>query len=272
MSESASPLVFGILNVTPDSFSDGGRWLDAGAAIARARELVRLGADVIDVGGESTRPGAERVAAADEQARVIPVVEALSALGVEVSVDTMRASTARAAIAAGARTINDVSGGLADPDMLGVVADSEVRYIAMHWRGHSTEMDALARYTDVAAQVREELAGRLDALVSAGIRRERIVLDPGFGFAKDAAHNWDLLARLEELRALGQPMLVGVSRKRFLADVLPESASVADRDLPTAIASAMCAASGVWGVRVHDVAGTRVALEMARRLSGGRHS
>lgn len=266
MSERHAPLVFGILNVTPDSFSDGGRWVDAGAAIARARELHRQGADIIDIGGESTRPGAERVPAEVERERVIPVVEALVALGIEVSVDTMRASTAAAAIAAGARTINDVSGGLADPDMLPTVAESDARYVAMHWRGHSTEMESLARYGNVPIEVRDELAQRVAAIRAAGIGDERVVLDPGFGFAKNAEHNWALLRQLDVVESLGFPLLVGVSRKRFLADVLTADASVLDRDLPTAIVSAHCAARGLWGVRVHDVVGTRVAFETSRRL------
>lgn len=266
MSDLARPQLLGILNVTPDSFSDGGRWFDAGAAIARARELVALGADVVDIGGESTRPGAERVSADEEQRRVVPVVETLSALGIAVSVDTMRASTAAAAIAAGARIINDVSGGLADPQMLETVAGSDVTYIAMHWRGHSDQMDELARYNDIAADVRDELATRFEVIEAAGIDRSRVVLDPGFGFAKNAVQNWQLLARLGELDALGMPLLVGVSRKRFLADVLPADAPSHDRDLPTAVITSMLAERGVWGVRVHDVASSRIAIDIVTRL------
>lgn len=260
------PQLLGILNVTPDSFSDGGRWVDAGAAIARGRELVALGADVIDVGGESTRPGADRVSAAEELERVLPVVEHLVGLGITVSVDTMRASTAAASIAAGASIINDVSGGLADPDMAATVANSSARYIAMHWRGHSTDMDSLAQYHDVAAQVRDELAERVAALRAAGLSDERIILDPGFGFAKNAEHNWELLARIDELGALGLPVLVGVSRKRFLGELLPGADSTA-RDLPTAIISALLAERGIWGLRVHDVAASRVALDTVARMN-----
>lgn len=260
------PQLLGILNVTPDSFSDGGRWVDAGAAIARGRELVALGADVIDVGGESTRPGAERVSTAEELERVLPVVEHLVGLGITVSVDTMRASTAAASIAAGASIINDVSGGLADPDMAATVANSSARYIAMHWRGHSTDMDSLAQYHDVAAQVSDELAERVAALRAAGLSDERIILDPGFGFAKNAEHNWELLARIDELGALGLPVLVGVSRKRFLGELLPGADSTA-RDLPTAIISALLAERGIWGLRVHDVAASRVALDTVARMN-----
>lgn len=266
MSETVRPKIVGILNVTPDSFSDGGRWLDAGAAIARGRELLALGADIVDVGGESTRPGADRVSPDEEQRRVIPIVETLSALGIAVSVDTMRASTAVAAIEAGAQIINDVSGGLADADMLAVVADSDATFVAMHWRGHSDHMDDLARYDDVAREVRDELAARLEAITAAGIERSRVVLDPGFGFAKNAEQNWELLARLDELSALELPLLVGVSRKRFLAELLPADAAVAERDLPTSVISGLLAERGVWGVRVHDVTGTRLAIDTATRL------
>lgn len=266
MSEPVRPKIVGILNVTPDSFSDGGRWLDAGAAIARGRELVALGADIVDVGGESTRPGANRVSPDEEQRRVIPIVETLSALGIAVSVDTMRASTAVAAIEAGAQIINDVSGGLADADMLAVVADSDATFVAMHWRGHSDHMDDLARYDDVAREVRDELAARLEAITEAGIERSRVVLDPGFGFAKNAEQNWELLARLNELGTLDVPLLVGVSRKRFLAELLPADAAVTERDLPTSVISCLLAERGVWGVRVHDVAGTRLAIDTVTRL------
>ena len=262
---SSRPKLLGILNVTPDSFSDGGRWVDAGAAIARARELVALGADIVDVGGESTRPGAQRVSAAEELERVLPVVETLVALGIKVSVDTMRASTAAAALAAGAGYINDVSGGLADPDMAATVANSPATFIAMHWRGHSADMDALARYQDVAADVTAELGERVTALRAAGLPDERIVLDPGFGFAKNAEQNWELLRRLGELSTLGFGLLVGVSRKRFLAELLPDSAGTHERDLPTAVISALLAPS-VWGLRVHDVAASRVAIDTALRL------
>jgi dihydropteroate synthase len=266
---SADTVIMGVLNVTPDSFSDGGRWVDADAAIAHARELSDAGADIIDVGGESTRPGAARVDPDAEQSRVIPVIEALSAAGTAVSVDTMNASTARAAADAGAAIVNDVSGGLADPDMAATVASLDVGFIAMHWRGHSDRMNELARYGDVVTDVRDELAERVAALTTAGVRRERIILDPGLGFAKNGAHNWQLLARLDELAALGHPLLIGASRKRFLGGLLPAGAPVADRDLPTAVVSALAAQAGVWGVRVHDVAGTRRALDVVRAWQGG---
>lgn len=227
------PLIFGVLNVTPDSFSDGGRFLDAGAAIAMARALRSDGADVIDIGGESTRPGAERVSPQLELDRVMPVIEALVPLGMQLSIDTMRASTARAAIAAGVQIVNDVSGGLADPEMAATVADSDARFVAMHWRGHSREMDALTDYRDVVTEVRDELAGRVAALEAAGISRERLVLDPGLGFAKTAEQSWQLLANTQVLAELGLPLLVGASRKRLLAGVLAADAPVRERDLPT---------------------------------------
>ena len=258
----------GILNVTPDSFSDGGRWVDAGAAIARGRELVSLGADIVDVGGESTRPGAERVPAEVELERVVPVVETLVALGVTVSVDTMRASTAAACLAVGAQIINDVSGGLADPDMASTVAASSATFVAMHWRGHSTLMDDLAEYRDIATDVRDELAARSNALQSAGIPEDRLVLDPGFGFAKNAEHNWELLRHLDVLESLHRPLLIGVSRKRFLADVVGPDAPPIERDAPTAALSALLAQRGVWGLRVHDVAGTRIAVDTVSKLRG----
>ena len=262
-----SPRIFGILNVTPDSFSDGGQFPDA---VARGVELIAQGADIVDVGGESTRPGAERVDAAVEQERVIPVIEGLVAAGVPVSIDTMNASTALAAAAAGASVINDVSGGLADPEMYRAVAQTKLLYIAMHWRGHSTGMDDLAVYDDVVTDVRTELKARLAEMFVWGIDPAQVVLDPGLGFAKTAEHNWQLLSRLDELATLGHPLLVGASRKRFLADVLPEGATTADRDLPTAVVSALAAQSGAWGVRVHDVPSTRAALDVSAAWQNGR--
>lgn len=261
----------GIVNVTPDSFSDGGRWADRGAALDHARRLVASGADIIDVGGESTRPGAARVDPAAEQARVIPVVAALAEAGIAVSVDTMNASTAQAAAAAGAVIINDVSGGLADPGMADAVAASGLHYVAMHWRAHAETMQELAQYGDVVAEVCEELAGRVDALLAAGVAPGKLVLDPGLGFAKTAEHNWALLGRLGELQALGYPVLVGASRKRFLGELLAEGAPVAERDLPTAVVSVLSAERGAWALRVHDVAGTRLALDvLASWQSGAR--
>ncbi|MBT1636188.1 dihydropteroate synthase [Clavibacter michiganensis] len=263
-------LVLGILNATPDSFSDGGRHLGLDAALAHARRMVAAGADVVDVGGESTRPGAARVDAHEELARVLPVVRELVAEGVVVSVDTMRAATAEASIAAGARIVNDVSGGLADPRMASVVAGADVDYVAMHWRGHSDTMAALAVYDDVVGEVRAELRARVDALVAAGVDPARIVLDPGLGFAKDAAHDWQLLGSLDRLTGLGHRVLVGASRKRFLGRLLPDGAAVEDRDVPTAVVSALSARSGAWAVRVHDVAATRAALAVEDAWARGR--
>ena len=265
-----TPRVMGILNVTPDSFSDGGQFEHVDQAIARGIELRDQGADVVDVGGESTRPGAERVPPAQEQKRVIPVIEALSAEGVTVSVDTMNAETALAAAKAGASIINDVSGGLADPEMYRTVAATDLTYIAMHWRGHSTDMANLARYDDVVSDVRTELKQRLAEMMVWGINPERIVLDPGLGFAKTAKHNWALLARLDELSSLGSPILIGASRKRFLGKLLPADAPTTERDLATAVLSNIAAQAGAWGVRVHDVPSTRVALSIYTAMQKGK--
>jgi dihydropteroate synthase len=260
----------GVVNVTPDSFSDGGRWFDADAAIAHGLELVSQGADLVDVGGESTRPGAARVEPAEELRRVVPVIRELSARGVRVSVDTMRAATAEAAVEAGAEIINDVSAGLADAAMAPIAAATGARYVAMHWRGHSDRMDRLAEYDDVARDVRDELAARVDALVAAGVDAERLILDPGLGFSKRGAQNWQVLARLDELRSLGLPVLVGASRKRFVGQLLPDDAPVEDRDLPTAVISALSAEAGAWAVRVHDVVATRLALDVVGAWQSGR--
>ncbi|WP_307784363.1 MULTISPECIES: dihydropteroate synthase [unclassified Salinibacterium] len=266
----AVPQVMGILNVTPDSFSDGGQFEHVDAAIARGIELRNQGADVVDVGGESTRPGAERVSAAAEQQRVIPVIKALTAEGVTVSVDTMNAETALAAATAGASIINDVSGGLADPEMYRTVAETDLLYIAMHWRGHSTTMGQLAHYDDVVADVRSELKARLAEMMVWGVKPTRVVLDPGLGFAKDARHNWALLARIDEIASLGHPVLIGASRKRFLAKMLPADAPPADRDLATAVISNVAAEAGMWAVRVHDVPSTQVALSVYRAMQKGK--
>ncbi|HEX6953990.1 MAG TPA: dihydropteroate synthase [Agromyces sp.] len=262
----------GVVNVTPDSFSDGGRWFDADAAIAHGLELAAAGADVLDVGGESTRPGAARVEPDEELRRVVPVIRELASRGLRVSVDTMRAATAAAAVEAGAEIINDVSAGLADEAMARIAAETGARYVAMHWRGHSDRMDELAEYSDVAAEVRDELAARVEALVEAGVARDRLILDPGLGFAKRGDHNWELLGRLDVLAELGLPLLVGASRKRFLGALLPEGAPVEDRDLPTAVVSALAARAGAWGVRVHDVRSTRVALDVASAWQSGRRA
>lgn len=273
------PLIMGILNVTPDSFSDGGAFERASAAdrtaaaAGRARALVEAGAAIVDVGGESTRPGARRVPQPEEAARVLPVVEAVTDAGIAVSVDTMNAATARSALEAtgGAAIVNDVSGGQADAAMLPLIAETGATCIVSHWRGHSVVMNDLADYADPAAEILAELARLRDAAVAAGIRPERIVLDPGLGFAKQARDNWAVLAHLERFAALGHRLLIGHSRKRFTGEVLPPDAAVTDRDLPTAVISALCAASpaAVWGVRVHDVAGTRVALDVVDAWRAG---
>ncbi|MGE0817151.1 MAG: dihydropteroate synthase [Candidatus Nanopelagicales bacterium] len=266
-------LVMGVLNVTPDSFSDGGRFLDTARAVEHGLAMAEAGADLVDVGGESTRPGAERVAPEEELARVIPVVEALTAAGVAVSIDTMRATTAAAAVDAGAALVNDVSGGLADPEMLGTIAALPVPYVAMHWRGHSTHMDALAVYDDVVADVAAELKARAHAAVDAGIAPERLVLDPGLGFAKEADHNWALLRHLDRLIALGHPVLVGASRKRFLGSLLADDSGprpLDGRDDATDAVSALAAYAGAWCVRVHDVRGSRDAVQVAAAWSRGR--
>ncbi len=252
----------GVLNVTPDSFSDGGQWASTDAAIAHGLLLRARGADLIDIGGESTRPGAARVAPEEEQRRILPVVRELSRQGLRLSIDTLNASTARAAAKAGATIINDVSGGLADPGMAAVAADTDLTYVAMHWRAHAQKMDAHADYGDVVTDVIDELRARVAALTRAGVLRERIVLDPGLGFAKKAEHNWQLINRLDAFAELGLPVMVGASRKRFLADVLPDGASIIDRDLPSAVVSVLAAQASAWAVRVHDVAATRTALNV----------
>jgi dihydropteroate synthase len=247
----------GVLNVTPDSFSDGGRYASVDDAVAHAVEMRADGADLIDVGGESTRPGAQRVEAAEETRRVLPVVKALAAQGIPISVDTYRASVAAAAIEAGASVVNDVSGGLGDPDMARVVRDAACPWILMHWRGHSVSMQQLAHYDDVVSDVRTELSARVDAALAAGVDRDQLVLDPGLGFAKTAAHNWALLASLESLVALGFPVLVASSRKSFLGTLLASADGVprpvSDREDATTALTAYSALRGVWGVRVHEV-------------------
>lgn len=258
----------GVVNVTPDSFSDGGRYFDAPAAIAHGLALVADGADIVDVGGESTRPGAARVDMDEELRRVVPIVRSLVAAGVRVSVDTMRAGTAEAAVSAGAAIVNDVSGGLADAAMAPLVADAGVQYVAMHWRGHSARMDSRAVYDDVAVDVRDELAARVDALIATGITRAQLIVDPGLGFAKVGAQNWELLRRLDVLAGLGLPVLVGASRKRFLGALLPDDAPVEARDLPTAVVSVLAAQAGAWAVRVHDVRATRTALAVLHAWTG----
>jgi dihydropteroate synthase len=258
----------GILNVTPDSFSDGGRWADTASAVERGRRLRSEGADLVDVGGESTRPGAARISVEEERDRVLPVVQTLVSEGVHVSIDTMRAEVAAACVAAGAIVVNDVSGGRADPDMLPWLATCEVPYVAMHWRGPSDVMENLATYEDVVADVRAELADRLAALEEAGVDLDRVVLDPGLGFAKRSPHNWALLRDLDALESLGRPLLIGASRKRFLGDVLAdddgEPRPFEGRDAAGDAITALAAFAGVWGVRVHEVAASRDAALVAR--------
>ncbi|MCY0945038.1 dihydropteroate synthase [Streptomyces antarcticus] len=264
--------VMGVVNVTPDSFSDGGRWFDTTAAVKRGLDLVVQGADLVDVGGESTRPGAPRVDEEEELRRVVPVVRGLASEGVTVSVDTMRASVAARAVAAGAMLVNDVSGGLADPGMIRAVAAAEVPFVVMHWRGFSAGMNSLAVYDDVVAEVTAELRDRLDAVVAGGIAPERLVVDPGLGFAKNADHDLALVAHLPALRALGFPLLVAASRKRFLgrvlagADAAPPPAR--ERDAATAAVSAIAAHQGAWAVRVHEVRATADAVRVARAVEG----
>ncbi len=268
-----------VLNVTPDSFSDGGRWNLPEDAVARGLELVAQGAHIVDVGGESTRPGAQRVPVEIEQERVLPVIAELAKRGVVVSVDTMNSSTAIAAAAAGASFVNDVSGGLADPEMYRAIAQTGVRYVVSHWRGHSATMDQQADYQDVVAEVRAELKTRVAQMLVSGVPQENIVLDPGLGFAKTGEHNWRLLARLDTLASLGFPLLIGASRKRFIGELLASARStsaseaqkppMAERDAPTAVISALAAQAGVWGVRVHDVPSTRLALDVVASWQRG---
>ncbi|MFH9618523.1 dihydropteroate synthase [Streptomyces pratensis] len=262
----------GVVNVTPDSFSDGGHWFDTTAAIKHGLELVAGGADLIDVGGESTRPGASRVDEAEELRRVIPVVRGLASEGVTVSVDTMRAGVAEQSVAAGAVLVNDVSGGLADPGMIPVVADAGVPFVVMHWRGFSETMNSRAVYGDVVGEVVAELRERMDAVIEGGVDPGKLVIDPGLGFAKDAAQDLTLVAHLDRLRALGRPLLVAASRKRFLGHVLAEEGAAPpparERDAATAAVSALSAAAGAWAVRVHAVRPTADAVRVARAVEG----
>jgi dihydropteroate synthase len=247
----------GVLNVTPDSFSDGGRYADRDAAVAHGVAMRADGADLVDVGGESTRPGADRVDAATESARVLPVVRELAAAGVPVSIDTTRASVAAEALGAGATVVNDVSGGLADPAMAKVVADAGCPWVLMHWRGHSRDMRRLAVYTDVVAQVRVELAQRVEEALGAGVAPDQIILDPGLGFAKTAEHNWKLAANLDEIMSLGYPVLFAASRKSYLGALLADRDGtprpVLEREAATLATTVLAIEAGVWGVRVHDV-------------------
>jgi dihydropteroate synthase len=275
------PQVMGVVNVTPDSFSDGGQFLESSAALVHARQLFDEGATILDIGGESTRPGAERVTVAEEIARVVPVIEGIcasdwfrSAQAVgnapQISVDTMNHQTAAAAVAAGASIVNDVSGGLADPKMFAEVAKTDAKFVLSHWRGHSSEMDSLAQYEDVAADVVAEIAEQVAVAVANGIPRSRIIVDPGLGFAKDIKQNWQLVARLDRLEELGLPVLVGASRKRFLAGALeaedPASVSTGRRDLATAVLTALLLQRKLWGLRVHNVEATVDAIKLVEAL------
>ena len=271
------PLIMGVINITPDSFSDGGQFLDSNEAVKHALELVREGANIIDLGGESTRPGALRVNIDEEQARVLPVIEALmqnadfKASGAIISIDTMNAQTAALAVAAGVAIVNDVSGGLADEQMFAELKKLKCKFIVSHWRGFSETMDSLNNYTTVAKDVAEELIERVAKAEAAGISRDRLIIDPGLGFAKDIAQNWHLVARLDELEKLELPILVGASRKRFLAGALEpqDAAGVSNqrRDLATAVLTALLLQRKLWGVRVHNVATTLDAIKVVEALA-----
>ncbi|HEX5385016.1 MAG TPA: dihydropteroate synthase, partial [Propionibacteriaceae bacterium] len=265
-----------VVNVTPDSFSDGGEWLQRDAAISHGLELLEEGADVIDVGGESTRPGAARPEVSEELRRVLPVIRELAAAGACVSVDTMRTAVAEQAIAAGARMVNDVSGGKADPAMLQLIAESGVPYVCMHWRAHSDDMQSKAEYVDVVSDVIAEMRPQLDAADRAGIASDKVIIDLGFGFAKTGEHNWQLLGRLQEFDVLGRPLLVGVSRKTFLGRLLADANGSPrppkQRDDATTALTTVLALRRVWGVRVHSVRASRDAIAVAERLLKERGS
>ncbi len=262
-------LVMGVLNVTPDSFSDGGRWFDTERAVEHGRQLVAEGADLVDVGGESTRPGAVRPSAQEEMDRVLPVIAALSAEGATISVDTMRAEVAAAAVDAGAVLVNDVSGGRADPAMFETVARLEAPYVLMHWRAHSATMQQATHYADVVTDVAAELREQLDLALGAGIAPQRIALDPGIGFSKTADQNWEVLAATEELHELGHPLLVATSRKRFLGALLGDADGTLrpalERDDATTATTALAAAAGAWCIRAHAVRPTADAVRVAAR-------
>ena len=260
--KSERTLVMGILNVTPDSFADGGRHFDFESAINRAKEMISEGVDIIDVGGESTRPGADRVTEEIERDRVIPVITELAELGVTLSIDTTRANIAQAAIGAGATIVNDVSGGLADPKMAALIASNPtIQYVVMHWRGTSDTMQSKAIYKDVSSEVMKELLARVDSLKSSGVLENQIILDPGLGFSKLPEHNWAIINNLEQFTKLGFPILIGASRKRFLGEELTpierESASIA--------ITSLCAKSKIWGVRTHSVKEHKIAIDIVNK-------
>ncbi|UFS61236.1 dihydropteroate synthase [Subtercola endophyticus] len=262
-------LIVGVLNVTTDSFSDGGRWLRSEAAIAHGLELAAAGADLVDIGGESTRPGARRVPVEEEQHRVIPVIEALARRGVAVSVDTMNSSTAEAAINAGAVIVNDVSGGLSDPLMTETIIRLDAPFVVSHWRGHSSEMNNKAVYGDVVAEVSGELEYRVAELVVRGVNPDKLMIDPGLGFAKNSEHNWKILGHLERFTRIGLPMMIGASRKRFLGELVPKGAPFEDRDFVSAVTAALAAQAGAWAVRVHDITSTKAALSVVEQWKRG---
>jgi len=263
-------LVMGVLNVTPDSFSDGGRFDDTEIAISHALQMIEDGADIIDVGGESTRPGSERISVQVELDRVLPVIAGLVDSGVAISIDTMRAEVARAAIEAGAGVINDVSGGKSDPEMLSYVSTLTVPYILMHWRGPSNIMNTLTDYNDVVADVTAEISKQVEVAVAAGIARERIAIDPGIGFAKTVDQNWPILKHLDVLEGLGLPILMGASRKKFLGELLAKAGVARDsdeRESATTAISTLMAARGLWAVRVHDVKPSSDAIAVVDRIA-----
>jgi len=268
------PKIMGVLNITPDSFSDGNQFTSLESALDQAKLLSMTGADIIDVGGESTRPGATRVSVEEEQSRVIPVIREIAKLGLaQISIDTMNAATAKAAVEAGASIINDVSGGLADPEMFAVAAETQAQLVISHWRGHSTLMADLNQYQDIAKDVAGELSERVELAISQGVARDKIVIDPGLGFAKDMKQNWELVARLDELEKLGLPILVGASRKRFIAGVLdgdePSSVGNERRDMATAVLTALLLQRKLWGVRVHNTLATLDAINIVQALRNG---
>lgn len=267
------PKVMGVLNVTPDSFSDGNQFNTLDTALEQAKLMVISGADIIDVGGESTRPGAERVSLEEEQSRVLPVIEALAKENMVISIDTMNSATAEKAVQAGATIINDVSGGLADENMFAVAAKTGATLIISHWRGFSNQMDSMNQYVDIASDVAGELAKQVVRAEAAGVARDKIVIDPGLGFAKDMKQNWELVARLDELEKLGLPILVGASRKRFIAGALAEDALTVSnerRDVATAVLTALLLQRKLWGIRVHNVWATVDAINVVAALRDGR--
>ena len=272
----AKPVVMGVLNITPDSFSDGNLYTSLDAALDHARLLAISGADIIDIGGESTRPDAERITIQEEQERVLPVIKKIidADLGVQLSIDTMNAETAKAAVALGVSIINDVSGGLADPEMFIVAAETNATLVISHWRGHSNIMNTMNSYQDVAVEVATELQQRVDAAIAAGISKDKIVIDPGLGFAKDMKQNWQLVARLDEIEKLGLPILVGASRKRFIAGALdeaePNTVSMERRDVASAVLTALLMQRKLWGVRVHNVLSTVDSINIVGALHEGK--